>query len=206
MQTPTFLKIFTDKKQREHFWYYYKGHVAVVSFILILLIMTAVDYIKNDQPVFQVVYVNVPSTIEQDWTQHLLNASPFGSDREIITESVTATDSIGITELEAAVTHICAQISAGEIDIFIAEQDVFRQFAQGELFEDLQLCLPEEFIEFATDSLYYSNVDGVECVTGLIWEHPSSGVSYVFSIPFSSTLKESAAVLIQSLFQKGAAQ
>ena len=206
MQTPKFLQIFTDKKVRDHFWYYYKGYVAVAVFILILLIMTVADVVKNSQPVFQVTYINVPSALEETFTQQFTDTQPFGSERELITESVLMSDEIGITELEASIAHVFAQIVAGEIDIFVAEQDSFRQFAEGEFFDDLTACLPEAFLETFSDCLYYSNVEGSPCATGLIWKNPSNQTTYVFAIPFSSEQKEPAATMIQLLFQKEAIQ
>lgn len=206
MQAPKFLQIFTDKKQREHFWYYYKGYVAVAVFILIILTMTIVDMVKNSQPVFQVTYVNVPSALEKDWTQHFSGNLPSDLERELISESLIASDELGITELEAAVNRICAQIVAGEIDIFVSDKDTFQQFAVGELFEDLQSYLPEELIKDSADCLYYSDIEGKQCITALFWTHPSTGTTYAFAIPYSSALKEPAAELILSLFQKGAAQ
>lgn len=206
MQAPKFLQFFTDKEQREHFWYYYKGHVAVVLFILILLTMTIVDMVNNSRAAFQVTYVNIPSALEEEWTQHFSDNFPFGSERKLVTESLVASDAIGLTELEAAVNRVCVQVSAGEIDVFVADQDTFRQFAVGELFEDLKTCFPEDFLNGAADNLYYSNVGGEQCITGLIWRRPSNGQTYVFAIPYSSALKESAAELIQSLFTEGAFQ
>jgi hypothetical protein len=204
MQTPKFLQIFTDKKQREHFWYYYKGHVIVAAFILILLTMTIVDMVNNSRPVFQVTYVNTPSSLQENWTRHFANVLPFGSERELITESLAASDTIGITEAEAAVGRVFSRIAAGEIDIFICDLDTFQQFAVGELFDDLQPLLPKELIR--PDLLYYSNVGGKSCITGLLWKHPANGTTYVFAIPYSSALKQQASAMIQSLFQKGDAQ
>ena len=206
MQTPKFLKIFTDKNVRDHFWYYYKGYVAFGAFILVLLIMTVVDVTKNSQPVFQVTYINAPSILEETWTQQFTDSQPFGEKRELTTESVIVSDEIGITELEASITHVFAQIVAGEIDIFVSEQDAFRQFTEGEFFDDLTTYMPEAFIETFSDSLYYSNVGGTQCATGIIWKQPSNQTTYVFAIPFSSELKESAATMIQLLFQKEAIQ
>lgn len=206
MQAPKFLQIFTDKKQREHFWYYYKGHVIVAAFILVLLTMTIVDMVNNSRPVFQVTYVNVPSSLEASWTRHFADTLPSDLERELLAESLIASDKVGITELEATVGHVCARIAAGEIDIFVADQDAFKQFAVGELFDDLKTHFSEEFINSVSDSLYYSNVDGKPCITGLQWKHPSNGTTYVFAIPYSSALKDPAAVLIQSLFQKGDTQ
>lgn len=206
MHAPKFLQIFTDKKYREHFWYYYKGHVAVAAFILILLTMTIVDMVNNSKPVFQVTYVNVPSALEKDWTQHFADNLPFGPERELITESLIASDMADITELEAAVNRVCVQIAAGEIDIFISDQEAFQQFAVGEFFEDLATYLPEEFIENAADHLYHSDIGGEEHITGLLLNDPSNEKTYVLAIPYSSALKESSAILIQSLFEKGAAQ
>lgn len=206
MQAPKFLQVLTDKKQREHFWFYYKGHVAVAAFILILLTMTIVDISNNNRPTFQIAYVNIPPALEVDWTQHFTDTLPTNLERELFTEAMNATESIGIVELEATLNHIFARIAAGEIDIFVADQETFHQFATGELFDDLQAHLPEEFISSATDHLYYSNVKGVGCVTGLLWRHPTTDTTYVFAIPYSSTLKEPAATMIQSLFHKGDSQ
>jgi hypothetical protein len=206
MQTPKFLQIFTDKKQREHFWYYYKGHVIAAAFILVLLTMTIVDMVNNNRPVFQVTYVNVPSTLEASWTQHFTDTLPSDLERELLAESLIASDKVGITELEATVGRVCARIAAGEIDIFICDLDTFQQFAVGELFDDLQPLLPEDLISNSPDLLYYSNVDGKSCITGLLWKHPTNGTTYVFAIPYSSALKQQASAMIQSLFQKGDAQ
>ena len=206
MQTPKFLQIFTDKNKRDHFWYYYKGYVVAAAFILILLIMTIVDITKNSQPVFRVTYINIPSALEETFTQQLTDIQPFGSERELITEAVVVSEEIGITGLEASITHVFAQIVAGEIDIFVAEQDSFRQFTEGEFFDDLTIYLPEDFMDSFSDCLYYSDIGDTQYATGIMYKHPYSQATYVFAIPFSSELKESAAIMIQSLFQKEALQ
>ena len=206
MRAPKLSQLFTDKEARENFWYYYKGHIAVAAFVVLLLTMTIVDMVNNSQPVFQITYANIPTALQNTWTQHFNEHSPFGSDRKLVAESLILTDAIGVTEMEATVNRICAQVAAGEMDIFIADKETFEQFAVGELFEDWQLYLPENWIESNADVLFYSNIDNKQCITGLLWLHPTNGVTYVFAIPFSSTQKEPASTLILSLLQTEVAQ
>ncbi len=201
-QLPKCLQPLFDKKKRENFLYYYKNYLILGAFFLVLLISLVVDTVKNSKPVFQLTYVNIPSSMQEELTQHCKEALPDADDRKVGTDPLYISDINTIAEQETVIYQIAARLTAGEIDVFVSEYEVYLQYAEDACFTDLQPYLSEEFLEAFSDRLLYSQIDGERHITGLLWSAPNGGKDYALSVPFSSQLQQSAAALIVSFVQK----
>ncbi len=202
-QQPKFLQSLFNKKKWDNFLYYYKYYLILGAFFLVLLITFVVDTVQNSKPVFQITYINIPSSMQAQMTEYSTDAlaQTADSNRELEAEPLYISDAITIAEQETIIYRIAARMVSGEIDIFAAEYEVYLQYAADECFIDLQPYLSEEFLESFADCLVYSQAEDQQQITGLLWTSASSGKEYVLAVPFSSNLQQSAAAIILSFIQ-----
>ena len=68
----------------------------------------------------------------------------------------------------STVQVLAALFSAGDMDLFAADEQVYQRYAGQDGFEDLSLYLSEDLLKAHEADLYYATVDGGQILSG-IW-------------------------------------
>jgi len=146
------------KEKLDYYWYYYKMHLFVAIFALILLVTTIYDIATQREVKFYIAF---------------LNAFDSGFDQEFIAEFAPLTD-IDLEEYDvyldtnmyfnvanydeasmAAMQKFLAMSSNAEIDVVVTDRNVYSSYADNGFFRDLNEYLTEEQLEKYADHFYY---------------------------------------------------
>ena len=156
-----------------YFWDYYRIHTAVILAFLALAVMFIRQYRSNKDYAFYAVLLNVDtSRIQNDqWNDEF--AEYAGIDTE---EYATAIDTSLIMSKdnysEYSVTSqekLVVMISAGIIDVIVADSETFENQAQSEGFVNLEAVLPKELLDKYSDYLYYTDAATIEAMANAIY-------------------------------------
>lgn len=152
------MKDMSLKGKLAYFWDYYKVHtlVAIVSVFLIAALIH--DIATSKDYAFYGVYFNARQTFS---AEEQMNA--FCDYAGIDTENYQAlldntmyysTEDMSETTI-ASSQKFAAMIQTREIDMVIADEDVFTNYSVNEIFYDLRDILPEDLLEQYKDRIYY---------------------------------------------------
>lgn len=154
------------KEKAEYFWEYYKIHTLIglgaLFFIISLVhaIATSKDYALS------IVMVNsIASELElqtEEWINDLNSLIEFNPKKEEITIDSTislGTDTASANSEYASLQKLAAMMSSKTIDIFVANNALFEQYAQNGYMYDLREILPADVLEnyIQNDLVYYTD-------------------------------------------------
>ena len=156
-----------------YFWDYYRIHTAVVLAVLVLAVMFIRQYRANKDYAFYAVLLNVDtSRIQNDqWKDEFSEYAGIDTDEysaAIDTSFIISKDNLSeysITSQEKLVV----MISAGIIDIIVADSETFEYQAQSEGFANLETILPKEMLDKYRDYLYYTDAATFEATANALY-------------------------------------
>ena len=152
------LKGKTFKEKWDYFWYYYKMHVFVTICALILVFTTIRDIVTYKDIAFYVAFLNSFET-EQDEAFIAEFAQLTDIDLEKYDVYLDSNMYFNVAEYDqaslAAVQKFLAMSSSGEIDVVVADRNVFASYADSGFFLDIHNYLTEEQIEKYSDHFFY---------------------------------------------------
>lgn len=157
------LKGKTPKEKLSYFWDYYKIHTiaAIVSLLVIAAVIRDVGSLKDYA--FYAVYMNAYQTFSAE-EQMAAFSDYAGIDTETYEALLDNTMYYSLTDMSqttlATSQKFAAMVHASEIDVAIADEDVFSHYAVNELFYDLRTVLSEEQLAKYEGRIFY--VDGAE--------------------------------------------
>ncbi len=151
------------KGKLSYFWDYYKIHTIVAAVALFLIITMIRDIAAAKDYAFYGVYFNALQTFSAEEQM-----SAFSEYLELDTENYEAmldsTMYYSFTDLSetslAASQKFFAMIQTGDIDVTIADEEIFTNYAVNEIFFDLREVLPKDLLEKYKDDIFY--IDGAQ--------------------------------------------
>jgi len=160
-----------DKKNRWLFiWDYYK--IPIITVILIVtvcaIILTGLGRQEAD---LYVVMVNANTEIDSSVIPGLLEKNGIDfEDRKIDFETDYTLKYDDVTETDVQTVEVLAvRFGIGDLDVFAADEAVFKSYADKDAFIDLSLFISEDDLKPYEEDLYrYINTDGQEIIGG-VW-------------------------------------
>lgn len=146
------------KEKLSYFWDYYKIHTLCVA-VGIFLIFTIVRDIRNTKPsAFYGSYFNALQTFDGEAQMEEFEAFA-GIDSESYEATLDTTMYYTLTDMSettlATSQRFAAMVSAQEIDMVIADEDVFSNYAVNEIFADLREIMSEEELAEYEGNIFY---------------------------------------------------
>lgn len=153
------------KERFDYFWYYHKGHVIGGLFALIVGIILIHDAVTSKDTVFYAVFLNAFSTDqEQEFMDEFANQAQIDLDKHLvyldtgIRFNLSEYDEVS----KASIERFLAMTTAGEVDVTVAERDLFANYADKGMFLDLRSFLTKEQLDRCRESLFYYDAAALE--------------------------------------------
>ena len=163
------LKGLTFREKAAYIWEYYKITVSVLGLILVLAVTGTAFYSGRGKTAMYMVLVNAAEQEENPITEMLQKAEiiPAGHEVEVEDSYRLSMENSGTVD-PSTVQVLAALFSAGDMDLFAADEQVYQRYAGQDGFEDLSLYLSEDLLKAHEADLYYATVDGGQILSG-IW-------------------------------------
>ncbi len=161
-----------DKEGKKHFLYdYYKIPIGIIVFILIIILAEILYSQGHGKVGLSVVMVN-SQDIETDIFDQLMgkagiNTRKYRADVNTMYKYDASSEMMAMENLST--TEVLATLfGISDLDIFVANKEVFDRYAVKDAFEDLSLVLGEEVLKGHEADLYtYTTEDGLTVTGGL---------------------------------------
>ena len=160
----------------DYFWDYYKIHVLIVAAVLIFGGMLIHDITNNIPYALDAVFINANSMEDVTALEDAF-AESEGIDQNksrvyidvSTTLSLSETDGYSMTSME----KIYAQVAANEIDVMLADEEIFKNYAQNGMYADLRDYFSNEELSALSDNIYYVKTEESteEIPVGIILEN-----------------------------------
>lgn len=165
-------------RRMEFIWDYYKIPIIAAASVLALLLLGAVFNVGRGEIAMYAVLVNADEETESPVFDELLARG--GTQPDGRTVDVVSNYKLGGAFSEAydaeTIQVLAARFAIGDLDLFGADEEVFRAYAAQDAFADISLFIDRELLEQHRADLYtYENSDGVEIVGG-IWLREDSPI------------------------------
>ena len=165
-----------DKKKRWLFiWDYYKIPILSVVAVLAILVIILTS-VKPQDTVLNVVMVNADNQVESTIIPDLLKKSGVDlTERKIDIDANYSLKHGEFADTDMQTLEVLGvRFGIGDLDVFTANEDVFKSYAVKDAFVDLSLFIPKDILSAHEADLYrYKNTDGHEIVGG-VWLHEGS--------------------------------
>ena len=162
-----------DKEGKKHFiWDYYKIPLGILAFLLLILVAEIIYSGGRGKVACYVVMVN-SQDIETDTFDKLLtktnvNTKKYHMDVNTIYK-YDESDPLMAMENQSTSEVLATLFGIGDLDLFVANKEVFDRYAVKDAFEDLSLVLGEEVLKGHEEDLYtYTTEDGLTVTGGFI--------------------------------------
>ena len=146
------------KATLEYFWEYYKIH-TIVAICVIIFLVTLIRDVSNTKPYgFYAVAINSAASAAQDTLEkEFVEYSGFDTtDYDCMIDTSQTYNLHLIDEVTIATSQkIMANMAASELDVMIADSEIFTHYANQETFLDLRTVLSEAELESLKDRLFY---------------------------------------------------
>lgn len=151
------------KEKLDYFWYYYKMHVFVAIFILILVVTTIRDVASQKDVAFYVAFLNSfdVDSLDTDYDAKFIDEFAQLTDIDLEEYDVYLDTNMYFNVAEydqasmAAMQKFLAMSSNAEIDVVVTDRDIFSSYADNGFFRDLNDYLTPEQLEKYSDHFYY---------------------------------------------------
>lgn len=171
------LKKLEPKARVQFIWDYYKLPIIAVAVSLVLLVFVAGNNFSRREVAMYAVFVNTDQTdLEPDAA--LLDAMLEGAGADMRKKhiDITANLTLGQNELYDGETImvLAALFGISDLDLFAADEAVFRRYADQNAFADLSRLIEPELLAGHEGDLYYYDTEEGQRVLGGIVIHPGS--------------------------------
>lgn len=146
------------KEKLSYFWYYYKLHVVVAVFLLIVVITLIHDVVTNKDIIFDATFMNAYTTDRNvEFINEFAQLTDIDLEKyEVYLDTNMRFDLTSYDEVSLAASQkFIAMSAAGEIDVVVSDHDVFATYADSGTFQDLRDFLTAEQIEKYKDHFFY---------------------------------------------------
>lgn len=166
------------RRRMEFIWDYYKIPIIAAASVLVLLLLGAVFNVGRGEIAMYAVLVNADEETESPIFDELLARDGIQLDGRTV--DVESNYKLGSAFSEAydaeTIQVLAARFAIGDLDLFGADEEVFRAYAAQDAFVDISLFIDRELLERHQADLYtYENSDGVQIVGG-IWLREGSPI------------------------------
>lgn len=175
------LKRLEPKARVQFIWDYYKLPIIAVAVSLVLLVFVAGNNFSRRDVAMYAVFVNTDQTgLEPDAA--LLDAvlEEAGTDMGKRHIDITANLTLGQTLNEEydgqTIMVLAALFGISDLDLFAADEAVFRRYADQNAFADLSKLIEPELLAGLGDDLYWYDTEEGQRVLGGIVVHPGSAL------------------------------
>jgi hypothetical protein len=191
-------------------WDYYK--LPVLSAVLVVMLaVTALMNLDRAQTALYVVMVNANNEADGDEIRRLLTesgADTDGKDVNVETGYTLSYESPADSDIQT-IQVLAALFGIGDMDVFAADEAVFKSYADKDAFVDLSLFIPADLLQAHEAGLYrYANADGHEITGGIRLSHgsPLHNAGYysggaVIGIPASAVNLDNAINLLTQIIK-----
>ena len=167
------LKNGTPKEKISYFFYYYKWHVLIAVFAVILIVSFIVQLTRNKEDALYVCMLNTltkssdgylsysESDVYPDAFAEYAGIDTFEYDIRIDTTMSIDYDSLDENTITSAQKYM-AYLAAGEMDVMITDVDTLENYSYQEDFYDLREILSPEQLQEYEPYFYYIDMAVVE--------------------------------------------
>jgi len=146
------------KGKLSYFWDYYKIHTIVAIVAAIILVTVIRDIRANKDYAFYGTYFNASPTFSAEEQMDAF-AVYAGIDTEKYRALLDTTMYLSLTDMSgttiATSQKFAAMTYSSEVDMVVADEDIFANYAVNEMFYDLREVLPEDLLEQYKDAIFY---------------------------------------------------
>ncbi len=153
------------KAHWDYFWDYYKVHVIAVVFVLVFGIMLIHDVTSNKPYALNGIFINAntlnsPDSIETDFAElEGINTE----ESEVFLDVSTTLSAINTSQNDVSSTEkIYAMIAAKELDVCLADPQIFDRLASNDVYVDLREYFTEDELSELGDKVYYIDYAEIE--------------------------------------------
>ncbi len=152
------------KAHWDYFWDYYKIHVIVVVFGVVMLGMLIHDIADNKPYALNAIFVNANSLVGADsLVEGFTEYENINTEETAVFIDTNTTLSSGTGGMDvSAMEKIYAMIAAKELDTFLADAETFEGYAHNEMYLDLRDYFTADELSALGDKVFY--VDHAEIV------------------------------------------
>ena len=164
-ETENMLKNATPWQKFKYYLYYYKWHALAIIATLIIAFTWIRDVVTSKDPALYVALVNGAAleTAERFDLAYAAYAGIDPKEYDIIFDTSMQLESGSLDQMGVASSQkLLAFVSAGEIDVFEANEALFVDYANSTFFSDLRDILSEEQFAKCEPYLYYVDQKVIE--------------------------------------------
>ena len=171
------------KGKLSYFWDYYKVHTLVAIVAVILIVTIIRDVRANKDYAFYGAYFNAKQTFSAEEQMDAF-AVYAGIDTENYRALLDTTMYLSLTDMSettiATSQKFAAMTYSSEVDMVVADEDVFANYAVNELFYDLREVLPEDLLEQYKDDIFYIDRAEIKAANDeeVYWEYEDDSKYY----------------------------
>ncbi len=155
------------KAHWDYFWDYYKIHVIVAVFVIVGIVSLVRDIVNQKPDAINVSIINAAGLLEPTSIQEGF-AGYENIDTTKYNVTIDSTSAINLKNPDnytiANSERIYSMIAAHDLDVLMADTDVFENYSKNEMFIDLREYFSEEELSALGDNIYY--VDTADYNTG----------------------------------------
>ena len=148
-------------------WDYYKLPILSLLLVAVLAGAGAAAAARSAHTAFYAVMVNANNEVQADPFTPLLEQG--GVDMTGKSVDIEANYTLHYDDAAQTLQVLAALFGIGDLDVFVADEDVFASYAKQGAFVDLGLFIPGDVLKRYKDHLYYSeDAEGNRVLSG-IW-------------------------------------
>lgn len=163
------LKSLAPKARVQFIWDYYKIPIVAAVCVLALAVLTAAFRLSSADTIMYAVFINADDSGDREALDQLLARS--GTDMAGKTIDTAASYTLYYDDpsntYSDTIQLLAALFGIGDLDLFAADEAVFRSYAGKEAFLDLSLFIERDVLD--RHRLYtYTNAEGRQVVAGIL--------------------------------------
>lgn len=155
------MKDMTLKGKFSYFWYYYRMHTLVILFVTALTAVFIYQVTHNKDYAFYAVVMNADTSRINDveWCDAFAEYAQIDTDEfSLALDTSFMYSSTDISQYSiSSMEKLLVMVQTRQIDVITADTEAFENYAQNELFLNLETALPKDVLEKYKDYLYYTD-------------------------------------------------
>lgn len=159
------LKNGTFKQKMQYFWDYYKWHVIIGAFVLVLLVIFIKDIVNNKDFAFHGFFINTRANhgVSELFLDEFVQLAELDTEKyEVFIDSDESIIKNSYDEItSAAHQQLTISIMAEEVDFVAMDEDTFGQYASTSTYFDMREILSDEQIAKYEPYFYYIDMADV---------------------------------------------
>lgn len=155
------LKDMTLKGKLSYFWDYYRIHTLVILSVTVLVALFIYQVTHNKDYAFYAVVMNADTNCIEDgqWCDEFAEYAQIDTDEYAValdTSFIYSSSNVSQYTV-SSMEKLLVMVQTKLIDVITADTEAFENYAQNELFLNLETALPEAVLEQYKDHLYYTD-------------------------------------------------